>query len=302
MFVAHAAARARSSPRRTRRAARELERRRRHRAAQGRARHDARRLRPGRLRPRHGVGRRHRETVDHTLRRKTAVQRRRHQRRRRFDPAAQWDGFAIDTFDGLGAHTATAPPPTTRPPSPSSARPRAPRRGRRPVTVTFSEAVAAPARRSPCRASHHRSRSPSTGTDDPTLDPTADLPLSVGAVHRHGRVGVSDVDTNDPPDTMAADARDLPRSRSSTAARCQRPPRSPRSRAPATRAALTGTAHHPGRRRRRLRGPVAGLRGFYLQDATGDGDPATSDAIFVFNGSDDLVDARRRRARSPAGR
>ena len=33
------------------------------------------------------------------------------------------------------------------------------------------------------------------------------------------------------------------------------------------------------------------LRGFYLQDPTGDGDPATSDAIFVFNGGNqDLVD------------
>ena len=30
-----------------------------------------------------------------------------------FDPAAQWDGFAVDTFDGLGAHTSecgTEPP------------------------------------------------------------------------------------------------------------------------------------------------------------------------------------------------
>lgn len=31
------------------------------------------------------------------------------------------------------------------------------------------------------------------------------------------------------------------------------------------------------------------LRGFYLQDATGDGDPATSDAVFVFNGSNNSV-------------
>lgn len=31
-------------------------------------------------------------------------------------------------------------------------------------------------------------------------------------------------------------------------------------------------------------GPAPALRGFYLQDATGDGDPATSDAVFVFTG------------------
>ena len=31
------------------------------------------------------------------------------------------------------------------------------------------------------------------------------------------------------------------------------------------------------------------LRGFYLQDPLGDGDEATSDAIFVFNGNDELL-------------
>jgi hypothetical protein len=36
-------------------------------------------------------------------------------------------------------------------------------------------------------------------------------------------------------------------------------------------------------------GPSPELRGFYLQDPEGDGDPATSDAVFVFNGNDDDV-------------
>ena len=36
-------------------------------------------------------------------------------------------------------------------------------------------------------------------------------------------------------------------------------------------------------------GPAPALRGFYLQDATGDGNPATSDAVFVFNGDRDQV-------------
>ena len=34
-----------------------------------------------------------------------------------------------------------------------------------------------------------------------------------------------------------------------------------------------------------------GQQGFYMQDLTGDGDPATSDGIFVFTGSSDLVSA-----------
>jgi uncharacterized protein len=36
-------------------------------------------------------------------------------------------------------------------------------------------------------------------------------------------------------------------------------------------------------------GPSPALRGFYLQDPTGDGDPATSDGVFVFNGTNDQV-------------
>lgn len=36
-------------------------------------------------------------------------------------------------------------------------------------------------------------------------------------------------------------------------------------------------------------GPAPTLRGFYIQDPVGDGDPATSDGIFVFNGNNDDV-------------
>jgi hypothetical protein len=36
-------------------------------------------------------------------------------------------------------------------------------------------------------------------------------------------------------------------------------------------------------------GPLPALRGFYLQDLAGDGNPATSDGIFVFNGSNNSV-------------
>jgi uncharacterized protein len=36
-------------------------------------------------------------------------------------------------------------------------------------------------------------------------------------------------------------------------------------------------------------GPQPALRGFYIQDPTGDGDPTTSDGLFVFNGTNDSV-------------
>ena len=49
-------------------------------------------------------------------------------------------------------------------------------------------------------------------------------------------------------------------------------------------------------------GPRPALRGFYLQDPLGDGDPATSDAIFVFNGdADDVALGDLVRVRGTAG-
>ena len=36
-------------------------------------------------------------------------------------------------------------------------------------------------------------------------------------------------------------------------------------------------------------GPSPALRGFYLQDLSGDDNPATSDGIFVFNGNNNSV-------------
>jgi predicted extracellular nuclease len=44
-------------------------------------------------------------TADNTLRRKASVSVGETNTSDAFDPAAQWDGFATDTFDGLGSHT-----------------------------------------------------------------------------------------------------------------------------------------------------------------------------------------------------
>jgi predicted extracellular nuclease len=53
-------------------------------------------------------------------------------------------------------------------------------------------------------------------------------------------------------------------------------------------AAITGTVTTQGVVVADLEGPTSsGIQGFYLQDATGDGDPATSDGIFVFTGNAD---------------
>src|SRR5690606_25573902 len=45
-------------------------------------------------------------TADNTLRRKAAVCAGDPDGSDAFDPAAEWDGFAVNTIDGLGAHSA----------------------------------------------------------------------------------------------------------------------------------------------------------------------------------------------------
>jgi uncharacterized protein len=54
-------------------------------------------------------------------------------------------------------------------------------------------------------------------------------------------------------------------------------------------AAITGSVTTQGVVVGDYEGPSPALRGFYLQDLTGDGDPATSDGIFVFNGDNNSV-------------
>ena len=53
-------------------------------------------------------------TADNTLRRKATVCAGDPNGSDAFDPAVEWDGFATDTFGGLGAHTATCEPARRR--------------------------------------------------------------------------------------------------------------------------------------------------------------------------------------------
>ena len=119
-----------------------------------------------------------------------------------------------------------------------------------------------------------------------TFTPAAPLAAGEDCTFTVTASKVSDVDTNDPPDLLADDVStsfgvvdtctadftpiyDIQGSGSA--------------------AAITGTVSTKGVVVADYEGPSPKLRGFYLQDATGDGDPSTSDAIFVFNGSNDSV-------------
>src|SRR6185503_18987925 len=48
-------------------------------------------------------------TADNTLRRKASVEAGDANGSDGFDPSVEWDGFAQDTFDGLGSHATTTP-------------------------------------------------------------------------------------------------------------------------------------------------------------------------------------------------
>jgi predicted extracellular nuclease len=132
----------------------------------------------------------------------------------------------------------------------------------------------------------------SCGTDQPltvsgtgdsrTLDPTADLPTGGSCTLTVHAANVADTDTFDPPDTMAAD-KTVTFSTGSTCGAAythaydvQGSGLSP---------AITGAVTTQGVVVGDYEGPSPALRGFYLQDVAGDGDAATSDAVFVFEPS-----------------
>ena len=99
---------------------------------------------------------------------------------------------------------------------------------------------------------------------------------------------VSDVDVQDPPDHPAADftARfSVPLTDPCDA----QVTRIPSIQGSGATAAVTGPVTTRGVVVGDYEGPQPTLRGFYLQDATGDGDAATSDGIFVFDNGADLV-------------
>jgi len=97
---------------------------------------------------------------------------------------------------------------------------------------------------------------------------------------------VSDVDTLDPPDTPSADLG----LEFNPVSVCHQP-YTPiyRIQGGGLSAAITGNVITQGVVVGDYEGPSPNLRGFYIQDPTGDGDANTSDGIFVFNANNDSV-------------
>ncbi len=225
-------------------------------------------------------------TADNTLRRKCSVTAGDPNGGDSFDPAAEWDGFATNTFSDLGVFCADLAP------SVSSTNPADGASGvsaSSDITVTFSEPVNVSGAwfDLTCGTSGNHTAAVSGGPTSFTLNPDTDFALNEVCTLTVNAAQVTDQDSSDPPDNMAANYT----ATFDTNAVCAQP-FTPiyQIQGSGLSAAITGNVTTQGVVVGDFEGST-GLQGFYLQDATGDGDPATSDGIFVFTGSADTVSA-----------
>jgi predicted extracellular nuclease len=229
-------------------------------------------------------------TADNTLRRKPPIVAGDTDGGDAFDPAVQWDGFAVDTFDGLGAHQVT--PPADQTPEVTDTQPMDGATGvsdNQPLTVTFSEEVdSAPGAFTLSCGGDDVVVTVTGGPTRFTIDPESVLPLAAECVLTVHADHVTDRDGA--PQAMAADHRTdfrvwevnpctLP---FTPAYAIQGSGPAPAVTGPGTTTQGVVVGDYEG-------GTSPDLRGFYLQDLEGDADDATSDAVFVFNGSADEV-------------
>ena len=224
-------------------------------------------------------------TADNTLRRQASVSSGDSNANDTFDPANEWLGFAKDTFNGLGSHVAgcaggeIAPYVTSTTPANSTSGVAVDVN----VVVTFNEAVNVSGAwfqiDCPSGLRGIAETSVSGGPTTWTIDPTSDFAEAETCTATIYATQVSDQDTEDPPDLMTAD---YTWNFSTVGA----PP--PCSTIPQ----IQGTGAHSTclGSRSDIEGCITGFaaNGFYYQDVTGDGNPATSDGLFVYRYSECL--------------
>ncbi len=225
-------------------------------------------------------------TADNTLRRKGSVTAGDPDGSDAFDPAAEWDGYAKDTFDGLGSHTTSGPAPDLAPTVESTE----PGDGNSEVApteslaVTFNEPVTAGdgAFSLICDGSPV-ALTVSGGDTSYALDPGSELPQGASCTLTVHADAV--VDQDGEPTPMAAD-----KTVDFETADCGADYTA------AYEVQGDGETSPLEGKYRSVQGVVVGdyeagdsLGGFYLQDLAGDGEDATSDAVFVYNPGQDEV-------------
>jgi hypothetical protein len=213
-------------------------------------------------------------TQDNTLRRKVTVTVGDTNSGDSFDPSVDWNGFATDTFDGLGSHSITSggdSAPAVASTTPSSGASGVATNAN--VVITFAEPVSVSAGwyAISCAASGAHPATQSGGPETYTLDPDADFGNAESCTVTISASNVTDLDTDDPPDQMAGN-----HVFSFTTV------------GPTRRIHEIQGAAHTSPLNNQLVGNVPGIvtaklsNGFYMQDPSPDADPATSEAIFVF--------------------
>ncbi len=224
-------------------------------------------------------------TADNTLRRKSHIEAGDTNGFDAFDPALEWEGFATDTFGGLGSHLLETAPGvvSTYPADGATGVP-----VNADLSVTFSEPVnlIEPWFTLVCTLSGSHTGATSGGPITFTINPAPDFVLGESCTLTILKDSVSDQDSIDPPDNMTFNFV----VGFSTLNVCELPytPIYNIQGSGAT-AAITGAVTTQGVVVGDYEGASPALRGFYLQDLSGDGDATTSDGIFIFNGNNNNV-------------
>jgi len=156
------------------------------------------------------------------------------------------------------------------------------------LSVTFSEPVNVSGAwyALTCSISGSLSGLVSGGPTTFTINPASDFASGESCSLTIFAANVTDQDLNDPPDNMAADFS-IGFSAVDVCTLSYTPIYAIQGDGPI--AAITGTVTTQGVVIGDYEGPSPALRGFYIQDLNGDGDSATSDGIFVFNGNNNSV-------------
>ena len=148
-------------------------------------------------------------TADNTLRRNADIEAGDTNGSDAFDPSVEWDGFVVDTFDGLGAH-AVNDVPVDDAPAVDATSPADGSLGVLPnasIDLTFSEpvSVAGDWFSITCSTSGAHTATVSGGDTTYSLDPDADFATGDTCTVTVAAAGVTDIDPDDPPDMMLAD-------------------------------------------------------------------------------------------------
>jgi len=235
-------------------------------------------------------------TMDNTLRRKPTISAGDTNASDAFVPALEWDGFATDTFGGLGSHTVTQTVDLTIDDVSAS------EGNAGTSSFDFTVSLSTPAGPGGVTFDVATADGTASSVDDYAAKSLAGQTIPAGSSTYKFSVLVNGDTTEEADETFLADVTNVAGATVADARGqgaivnddtnfCVRPYTPIYGiQGNGLSAAITGNVTTQGVVVGDFEG-TAGQQGFYLQDATGDGDATTSDGIFVFTGGANTVDA-----------